>query len=70
MQRFDEDCLLDHMAERGALTLAHMDALGATLAAFLNSFLSPAHGNAYPHTQREGDAVHIQQSAKHGEIFI
>lgn len=33
MQRFDEDCLLDHLAERGALTLAHMDALAESISA-------------------------------------
>lgn len=33
MQRFNEDCLLDHMAERGALTLAHMDALAQSISA-------------------------------------
>ena len=33
MQRFDEDCLLDHMAEHGALTLAHMEALAQSISA-------------------------------------
>lgn len=33
MQRFDEECLLDHMAQRGALTPAHMDALAQSISA-------------------------------------
>ncbi len=47
MQRFDETCLFDHMAQAGTLTLAHMEALAKQIAALhAGADISTTYGGA------------------------
>lgn len=47
MQRFDQDCLFDAMAQRGSLTAQHIESLAGTIAAFhRRAEISLHHGGA------------------------
>lgn len=66
MRRFDEDGLLDRMAERGALTPELMAALGARVAAYHNR-LEPVSGFSGPDDYRRSVAADIRQLREQGD---
>jgi aminoglycoside phosphotransferase family enzyme/predicted kinase len=67
MRRFDEEGLLDRMAERGALTPEIMAALGARIARYHDG-LAPIHdGFGRPEDYRHSVAADIRQMREQGE---
>lgn len=66
MRRFDEDGLLDRMAERGALTVEMMSALGARIASYHNG-LAPVGGFSGPEDYRQSVAADVRQLREQGE---
>ncbi len=65
MRRFDEDGLLDRMAERGALTPELMAALGARVAAYHDG-LKPLAGFSGPEDYQRSVAADIRQLREQG----
>lgn len=66
MRRFDEDGLLDRMANRGALTPELMAALGARIAAY-HDRLAPISGFSGPDDYRRSVAADIRQLREQGD---
>jgi aminoglycoside phosphotransferase family enzyme/predicted kinase len=66
MRRFDEEGLLDRMAERGALTPELMAALGARVAAYHNR-LEPVSGFSGPDDYRRSVAADVRQLREQGD---
>jgi uncharacterized protein len=66
MQRFDEDGLLDRMAERGALTPELMAALGARVAGY-HDRLAPISGFSGADDYRRSVAADIRQLREQGD---
>jgi aminoglycoside phosphotransferase family enzyme/predicted kinase len=66
MRRFDEEGLLDRMAERGALTPELMAALGARVAAY-HDHLEPVSGFSGPDDYRRSVAADIRQLREQGD---
>ena len=66
MRRFDEDGLLDRMADRGALSTDLMTALGARIAAYHDS-LPPVAGFSGPDDYRRSVAADIRQLREQGD---
>ena len=66
MHRFDEDGLLDRMAERGALTADLMAALGARVAAYHDA-LAPVTGFSGPEDYGRSVAADIRQLREQGD---
>jgi aminoglycoside phosphotransferase family enzyme/predicted kinase len=67
MRRFDEDGLLDRMAERGQLTPALMAALGARIARYHDSLPPLRDGFGRPDDYRHSVAADIRQMREQGE---
>jgi aminoglycoside phosphotransferase family enzyme/predicted kinase len=66
MRRFDEQGMLDRMAERGTLTPELMAALGTRVAAYHNS-LAPISGFSGPDDYRRSVAADIRQLREQGD---
>jgi aminoglycoside phosphotransferase family enzyme/predicted kinase len=66
MRRFDEDGLLDRMADRGALSAELMTALGARIAAYHDG-LPPVAGFSGPDDYRRSFAADIRQLREQGD---
>jgi uncharacterized protein len=67
MRRFDEDCLFDHMAERGALTPQLMAALGKRIAEVHDGLPVIHEGFCLPDNYRHSVAADVRQVADHGD---
>jgi len=67
MRRFDEDGLLDRMAERGALTPELMAALGARIARFHDGLAAIRDGFGRPEDYRHSIAADIRQMLEQGD---
>jgi aminoglycoside phosphotransferase family enzyme/predicted kinase len=67
MRRFDEDGLLDRMADRRALTPALMAALGARIARFHDGLAPIRDGFGRPDDYRHSIAADIRQMREQGE---
>jgi aminoglycoside phosphotransferase family enzyme/predicted kinase len=67
MRRFDEDGLLDRMAERGALTPALMAALGSRIARYHDELAPIRDGFGRPDDYRHSVAADIRQMREQGE---
>jgi uncharacterized protein len=67
MRRFDEDGLLDRMAERGQLTPALMAALGARIARYHDGLDPIRDGFGRPDDYRHSVAADIRQMREQGE---
>ncbi len=67
MRRFDEACLFDQMAERGALTPALMAALGARVAQVHDSLPVIRGSFCQPDSYRHSVASDVRQVADHGD---
>jgi aminoglycoside phosphotransferase family enzyme/predicted kinase len=67
MRRFDEDGLLDRMAERGALTPALMASLGARIARYHDGLAPIRDGFGRPEDYRHSVAADIRQMREQGE---
>jgi uncharacterized protein len=67
MRRFDEDGLLDRMAERGRLTPALMAALGARIARYHDGLDPIRDGFGRPDDYRHSVAADIRQMREQGE---
>lgn len=67
MRRFDEDGLLDRMADRGALTPAIMAALGARIARFHDGLPPIRDGFGRPDDYRHSIAADVRQMLEQGE---
>jgi aminoglycoside phosphotransferase family enzyme/predicted kinase len=67
MHRFDEDGLLDRMAERGALTPELMAALGARIARFHDGLEPIKSGFCMPDDYRHSVAADVRQMREAGE---
>jgi uncharacterized protein len=67
MRRFDEDGLLDRMAERGALTPQLMAALGARIARYHDGLVPIRDGFGRPDDYRHSVAADIRQMREQGE---
>src|SRR5678816_1417020 len=67
MRRFDEDGLLDRMAERGALTSSLMAALGARIARYHDGLAPIRDGFGRPDDYRHSVAADIRQMSEQGE---
>lgn len=67
MRRFDEDGLLDRMAERGQLTPALMAALGARIAGYHDGLAPIRDGFGRPDDYRHSVAADIRQMREQGE---
>jgi aminoglycoside phosphotransferase family enzyme/predicted kinase len=67
MRRFDEDGLLDRMAERGRLTPALMAALGNRIARYHDSLAPIRDGFGRPDDYRHSVAADIRQMLEQGE---
>ena len=67
MHRFDEDGLLDRMAERGALTPELMAALGARIARLPRRPRADSHGFCRPDDYRHSVAADIRQLREQGD---
>lgn len=67
MRRFDEDGLLDRMAERGQLTPALMAALGARIARYHDGLAPIRDGFGRPDDYRHSVAADIGQMREQGE---
>src|SRR5471030_248780 len=67
MRRFDEACLFDQMAERGALTPELMAALGARVAQVHDSLPVIRGGFAGPDNYRHSVASDVRQVTDHGD---
>ncbi|HYD06430.1 MAG TPA: AAA family ATPase [Reyranella sp.] len=67
MRRFDEDGLLDRMAERGQLTPALMGALGARIARYHEGLAPIRDGFGRPEDYRHSVAADIRQMREQGE---
>ena len=67
MRRFDEDGLLDRMAERGALTPALMAALGARIARYHDGLAPIRDGFGRPDDYRHSVAADIRQMLEQGD---
>ncbi|HZP98751.1 MAG TPA: AAA family ATPase [Reyranella sp.] len=67
MRRFDEEGLLDRMAERGALTPAIMAALGARIARFHDGLAPIRDGFGRPQDYRESIGADVRQMLEQGE---
>jgi aminoglycoside phosphotransferase family enzyme/predicted kinase len=67
MRRFDETCLFDQMAERGALTPELMAALGARVAQAHDSLPMIRGGFCQPDDYRISVASDVRQVADHGD---
>ncbi|HEY2874823.1 MAG TPA: AAA family ATPase [Reyranella sp.] len=67
MRRFDEDGLLDRMAERGRLTPGLMAALGARVARYHDSLAPIRDGFGRPDDYRHSVAADIRQMREQGE---
>ena len=67
MRRFDEDGLLDRMAERGALTPELMAALGARIARYHDGLAPIRDGFGRPDDYRHSVAADIRQMREQGE---
>ncbi len=67
MRRFDEEGLLDRMAERGALTPAIMAALGARIARFHDELAPIRDGFGRPDNYRHSIAADVRQMLDQGE---
>ena len=66
MRRFDEDGLFDRMADRGALTVDMMGALGQRLARYHDS-LAPVSGFSGPQDYQRSVAADIRQLREQGD---
>ena len=66
MRRFDEDGLLDRMAERGALTPALMAALGSRIARYHDGLAPIRDGFGRPDDYRHSVAADIRQMREQG----
>jgi hypothetical protein len=66
MRRFDEDGLFDRLADRGALTVELMTALGKRIAAYHNR-LAPVSGFSGPEDYRRSVAADIKQLRDQGD---
>lgn len=66
MRRFDEDGLLDRMAERGALTPELMAALGTRIAAYHDGLAPIRNGFGRPDDYRHSVAADIRQMLEQG----
>lgn len=67
MRRFDETCLFDQMAERGALTPELMAALGARVAEVHDSLPVIRGSFCQPDAYRQSVASDVRQVADHGD---
>lgn len=67
MRRFDEEGLLDRMAERGALTPEMMSALGARIARYHDGLAPIRDGFGRPDDYRHSVAADIRQMREQGE---
>ncbi|WP_422000036.1 AAA family ATPase [Reyranella sp.] len=67
MRRFDEDGLLDRMAERGALTTELMASLGARIAGFHDGLDAIRDGFCRPDDYRHSVAADVRQMVEQGE---
>ena len=67
MRRFDETCLFDQMAERGALTPVLMAALGARVAQVHDSLPVIRGSFCQPDNYRHSVASDVRQVADHGD---
>ena len=67
MHRFDEDGLLDRMAERGALTPELMAALGARIARFHDGLAPIKAGFCRPDDYRQSVAADVRQMREAGD---
>jgi aminoglycoside phosphotransferase family enzyme/predicted kinase len=67
MRRFDEDGLLDRMAERGQLTPALMGSLGARIARYHDGLAPIRDGFGRPDDYRHSVAADIRQMREQGE---
>ena len=67
MRRFDEDCLFDKMAERGALTPELMAALGKRVAEVHDGLPVIREGFGLPENYRQSIASDVRQVTDHGE---
>ena len=67
MHRFDEDGLLDRMAERGALTPELMGALGARIARFHDGLAPIKAGFCMPDDYRHSVAADVRQMREAGD---
>src|SRR5690242_16778690 len=67
MRRFDEDGLLDRMAERGRLTPELMAALGARIAQYHDGLAAIRDGFGRPDDYRHSVAADIRQMREQGE---
>jgi aminoglycoside phosphotransferase family enzyme len=67
MRRFDEDGLLDRMAERGQLTPELMASLGARIASYHDSLAPIRDGFGRPDDYRHSVAADIRQMREQGE---
>ncbi|MBS0522809.1 MAG: AAA family ATPase [Proteobacteria bacterium] len=67
MRRFDEDGLLDRMAERGQLTPDLMASLGARIARYHDSLAPIRDGFGRPDDYRQSVAADIRQMREQGE---
>jgi uncharacterized protein len=67
MHRFDEDRLLDRMAERGALTAELMAALGARIARFHDGLAPIKSGFCTPDDYRHSVAADVRQMREAGD---
>jgi len=67
MRRFDEDGLLDRMAERGALTPPLMASLGARIARYHDGLAPIRDGFGRPEDYRHSVAADIRQMSEQGE---
>jgi hypothetical protein len=67
MRRFDEDGLLDRMAERGQLTPALMAALGARIAQYHDGLAPIRDGFGRPEDYRHSVAADIRQMLEQGK---
>lgn len=67
MRRFDEEGLLDRLAERGALTPAIMSALGARIARFHDGLAAIREGFARPESYHLSIAADVRQMLEQGD---
>jgi len=67
MQRFDEEGLLDRMAERGALTPELMTSLGARIARFHDGLAPIMSGFCMPDDYRHSVAADVRQMSEAGD---
>jgi uncharacterized protein len=67
MRRFDEACLFDRMADRGALTSHLMAGLGRRMAQVHDDLPVIREGFCLPQSYRDSVAADVRQVADHGE---